>query len=355
MTNCLILRKIAIAAGSLIACAACNSTNDNGSNSSNSFAAPASNAGSGYVVGISATPDGVLVNPSGGTDAAVGTMTAGLWDDNANLDVFQAFITQQAQTYPSSLPAFDAAAMQTAHETSLQRTGSNAMDIALVLDTTGSMGDELSYLQTEFLGISSSVVRQFPQADVRWSLVVYRDIGDEYVTRAFDFTSAVDAFQSNLAMQRSAGGGDEPEAVPTAFNVSLGGSWRGTQVAQMLIWVADAPHHDSDTGAMRDVLANCRDRGIHIYPVAASSANPLAEATMRIAAQITGGRYLFLTDDSGIGNSHSEPKVPCYYVTTLADAISRSVAMELSGAYVAPTPTGIVRIVGKPNEATCDP
>ena len=29
------------------------------------------------------------------------------------------------------------------------------------------------------------------------------------------------------------------------------------------------------------------------------------------------GRYLFLTDDSGIGNDHEEPRVPCYRVERL--------------------------------------
>ena len=57
--------------------------------------------------------------------------------------------------------------------------------------------------------------------------------------------------------------------------------------------------------------------GIHLYPVAASGIDDLAEFTMRTAAEVTGGRYLFLTNDSGIGGSHAEPHIPCYYVTTL--------------------------------------
>jgi hypothetical protein len=121
----------------------------------------------------------------------------------------------------------------------------------------------------------------------------------------------------------------------------------------MLFWVADAPHHDAATAAMRAALVSARDKGIRIYPVAASNANPLAEATMRVGAQLTGGRYVFLTDDSGVGGGHSEPKVPCYYVTKLNDAIVRSVAMEITGTYVAPSPDSIVRIVGTPAGDTC--
>jgi hypothetical protein len=136
------------------------------------------------------------------------------------------------------------------------------------------------------------------------------------VTRDFDFTADTAAFQANLAAQGADGGGDEPEAVPQGFQAALGESWRGTQVAQMLVWVADAPHHDDQTAQMKSVLTSA-------------------------------SRYLFLTGDSGVGGSHTA-EVPCYCVTRLADAIARSAAMELKGTYVAPSPGSIVRVVGTP-------
>ena len=52
---------------------------------------------------------------------------------------------------------------------------------------------------------------------------------------------------------------------------------------------------------------------------------------MRTAAEVTGGRYLFLTNDSGIGNDHKEPTVPCYVVTTLDKAMLRMIDMEVTG------------------------
>jgi len=45
---------------------------------------------------------------------------------------------------------------------------------------------------------------------------------------------------------------------------------------------------------------------------------------MRSAAEITGGRYLFLTDDSGVGGPHKTPEIPCYFVTKLARALVRA-------------------------------
>jgi hypothetical protein len=298
----------------------------------------------------------LLMSPTSDSeiDASASALTAGLWDDNANFEVFLDYLTSQKASHPNDLPVFDQTTMATARAASLQRRSFGSIDIALMLDTTGSMSDELSYLQTELSGISGAVGQRFPDADVRWSLVVYRDMGDEYVTRTFDFTADAETFRGELGAQRAGGGGDEPEAVPAALEQTLRHSWRGAEVAQMLLWVGDAPHHDVDTGVMRDAVLQARDRGIRIYPVAASSANPLAEATMRVAAQVTGGRYLFLTDDSGIGNQHREPQVPCYYVTTLNDAIVRSIAMELTGSYVDPSPDSIVRVMGRPSGATCE-
>src|SRR5262249_37612078 len=75
------------------------------------------------------------------------------------------------------------------------------LDLALVLDTTGSMGDELEYLKNEIKGIVSAVHKQFPNVRQRYALVVYRDDGDEYVTRTFGFTESLAEFRGHLAAQ----------------------------------------------------------------------------------------------------------------------------------------------------------
>jgi hypothetical protein len=233
------------------------------------------------------------------------------------------------------------------------RTDLAALDLAFVVDTTSSMSDELSYLQTELDTIVGAIATQFPGIDQRWALVVYRDQGDQYVVHSFDFTGSLATFRQTLAAQSSNGGGDMPEAVHLALAAANQLGWRGGPVARVAFWIADAPHHAEYASAMVTALGDAVTKAVHIYPVAASGIDDLGEYTMRTAAEVTGGRYLFLTNDSGIGNSHQEPHIPCYYVTSLASAMRRMVATELTGTYVEPAASEIIRAGGDPQSRLC--
>lgn len=228
------------------------------------------------------------------------------------------------------------------------------LDVQLVLDTTGSMGDELQYLQSEFDAIAAKIKVRFPNVTPRWSLVVYRDKGDEYLTRQFDFTTDTNKFRRDLRAQSAAGGGDTPEAVVEGLSTGLKQNWRtGAQqsnVAKMIFWVADAPAHPGEGRVLANVIRNAKAKGVHIYPIASSDTDDAAEYQMRSAAQMTGGRYVFLTNDSGIGNDHAEPHIPCYNVTRLDNAIVRMIQVEMTGRHVEPEPQEVVRSVGRPNK-----
>ena len=119
--------------------------------------------------------------------------------------------------------------------------------------------------------------------------------------------------------------------------------------AKVAFWVADAPQHDSRASEMKQAITDALTASVHIYPVSASGTDDLLELTMRSAAQLTGGRYLFLTDDSGIGDPHKQPEIPCYFVTKLQKALVRVASMELSGTYIAPSVDDIIRTDGSAN------
>jgi hypothetical protein len=225
------------------------------------------------------------------------------------------------------------------------------LDLLLVLDTTGSMGDELEYLKTEIKSIVTAVHRQFPNVKQRYGLVVYRDDGDEYVTRTFPFTESLQEFRANLAAQRAAGGGDYPEAMHAALEDAVKLDWREGPAARVAFLVADAPPHARHTLRALKAADALRKKGVAIYPVAASGYDAACEFVMRACALVTGGQFIFLTDDSGVGEAHGEPHIPFYHVERLNHLMVRMIAGELSGRRIDPEPGRIVRTVGSPARA----
>lgn len=222
------------------------------------------------------------------------------------------------------------------------------LDLVLVLDTTGSMGDELAYLKSEFKAIASTIAANFPNVSQRYGLVVYRDRGDEYVARRFDFTSSVDEFRENLGAQSAAGGGDYPEAMEVGLEEATRLQWRSVDTARVLFLVADAPPHAQDIGKAMTQVNALRKKAVAIYPLACSGYDPACELVMRSSAMLTGGQFLFLTDDSGVGEAHGEPHIPFYHVERQGALMVRMIASELLGRRLAPAAEDIIRTVGNP-------
>jgi hypothetical protein len=221
------------------------------------------------------------------------------------------------------------------------------LDLAIVLDTTGSMGDELDYLKAEFRGISAAIHKKFPDLQQRFALVLYRDDGDEYVVRPFDFTNSLGEFHTRLAAQRASGGGDYPEAVHRGLEEANQLRWRDEDTARVLFLVGDAPPHAQFRGRTMAAADALRKKGVAIYPIACSGYDDACELVMRSCAMLTGSQFLFLTDDSGVGGAHAEPRIPYYQVERLERLMIRMIAGELSGQRVEPAASDIIRTVGK--------
>ena len=227
-----------------------------------------------------------------------------------------------------------------------------AIDLLLTIDSTGSMGDEMRYLQSELKSIVGRVEQANPGVNIRTGLVVYRDIGDDYVVREIPFTDDIEAFKISLGKQRARGGGDSPEAMHTAMDAGLDMAWRDDALKINLL-VADAPPHDKHIKDTWNAALKSRREGIHIVPLAGSGIDKTAEFIMRSMAQITGGRYLFLTDDSGVGNRHAKPTVDCYVVTRLDGLVTRVLNSLITGERVEPDAGDIIRSVGNYRAGTC--
>ncbi|MCX4241362.1 vWA domain-containing protein [Paraliomyxa miuraensis] len=200
-----------------------------------------------------------------------------------------------------------------------------ALDLMFVVDTTGSMGDELHYLQTELTDIVGRVRRDSAQAlQVRTSVNFFRDEGDDYVVRSYPFTSELSETMQQLRAEHASGGGDYPEALDAALSDAVEQhQWSESAVARIVFVVTDAPPHDGFAVGQRlqRVAAAAAGKGIRIVPIASSGIDKPTEFVLRHLAVSTGGTYVFLTDHSGIGNAHIEPTVGPHTVQPLGDLI----------------------------------
>jgi len=176
------------------------------------------------------------------------------------------------------------------------------VEVAFVLDTTGSMGPLIESAKRKIWSIATSVVDANPDAEIRMGLVAYRDVGDEYVTKTFPLTTDIQDLYANLLELKARGGGDWPESVNEALHVGVTKmSWtQGAEICRIMFLVGDAPPHMDYAQDVKyqEVLRMARDRGIVVNAVQAGAARD-TERVWREIAQMGQGRYIPIPQDGG--------------------------------------------------------
>lgn len=209
-----------------------------------------------------------------------------------------------------------------------------ALDLMFMIDTTGSMLDELKYLQSELADVITNVkANAGEQVDIRLSVNFYRDAGDEYLVRSFPFTTDIDQALAQLADQTADGGGDYPEGVHWALEDAMfNHEWSDSARARLMFLVLDAPphHHEDIVADLHTATEEAARQGIRVIPIGASGVDKETEFLTRFIDIATGGTYVFLTSDSGIGGEHIEPTIGEYEVELL-----NALLVRLIGAAIA--------------------
>jgi hypothetical protein len=201
-----------------------------------------------------------------------------------------------------------------------------SLDLMFLIDTTGSMSDELEFLKIELEDIINQASMDNTNMNIRLSVNVYRDKGDDYVLRTMPFEENIDSQTAFLRKQSADGGGDWEEAVEQALSDALEDhDWSDGATAKLLFMVLDAPPHNTAEirKEMHRLTALSSEMGVRIIPIVSSGIDKVTEFLFRSLSMATGGTYVFLTNHSGIGEAHIEPTIGPYEVELLNELLIR--------------------------------
>ncbi len=211
--------------------------------------------------------------------------------------------------------------------------GGVPLDVLFLLDSTGSMADEIDQIKMTLLSISVRISDLPSQPELRFGMVSYRDRGDEYVTRVFDFDDDVSRFSNTIRGVQADGGGDGPESLNEALHVAIHRpEWRTGDAIRLVFLLADAPPHldyEDDFDYAVEMI-EARRRGIKVFSVASSGLDSQGEFIFRQIAQHTMGRFIFLLYagyGEGLGTPHD---VGEFTVEHLDDLVVRLIEEELA-------------------------
>ncbi len=171
------------------------------------------------------------------------------------------------------------------------------LDILFVLDTTGSMGEEIQRLKATIDIINLNLSSMSSRPRVRFGMVLYRDQGDEYVTDIVPLTADLDSFRRSLAPVRADGGGDDPEDLQSALQRAMESiDWNPDGIRLAFVITDAAPHLDyGQRYTYVDAVHDARAAGIKIFTVGTGGLDLSGELPLRQISQYTGAKYIFLT------------------------------------------------------------
>lgn len=191
-------------------------------------------------------------------------------------------------------------------------------DIMFIIDSTGSMHDEMDFLQSEF----TEITERIGDKNTRYSVNFYRDEGDEYLTKCNPFSSDVKKVQTIINNESAAGGKGQIAAVAQALDQTMNDADWSDESVKLAFLIFDAPPYKEAADSLARSVETAASKGIRLIPVVGSGSDADVELFGRAIAIETGGTYVFLTDDSGIGESHEEPIIGKHEVKPLVDIIT---------------------------------
>lgn len=177
---------------------------------------------------------------------------------------------------------------------------SGPLDIAFVIDSTGSMADEIEEVKENVTALAGQIAAI--DSDYRLALVEYKDEEaeeSEFQARLdLAFSNDVSAFDLALSKLEATGGGDYAESVYSGLMTALGLDWRAG-AKKIVVQIGDAPAKDPEplTGF---TLRAVQSKALSVDPATVdtiqSGEEEEASSSFSAIAAATGGQYVQLPE-----------------------------------------------------------
>lgn len=207
------------------------------------------------------------------------------------------------------------------------------LDVVFVVDSTGSMHDEIRTVKEELTNIINRINSGYPRPDVNVGIVTYRDYEPEeheYLTMERQLTSNTWSAINFVRNIEARGGGDYEEAVEAGLNKAINDmNWR-SNARKIIILVGDAPARDYPQYQgdqygnepdqpfqynWKDAIEDANDKGIRIYTASGSGMNERGMDQWRTIAAKTGGSYInLLYQRKNVVRHYEDNEIPMEFI-----------------------------------------
>jgi Mg-chelatase subunit ChlD len=240
------------------------------------------------------------------------------------------------------------------------------VEVAFVLDTTGSMSGLIEGAKQKIWSIANEIASANDNPEVKFGLIGYRDRGDEYITKTYDLTGDLDTIYLRLMEFRAGGGGDSPESVNQALHESVNQlSWSDdADTLRLIFLVGDAPPHmDYQDDVKYDQSCDlARSKDIIINTIQCGNMSGTAEIWGAIASAAQ-GEYVAIEQAGGMHAIETplDPKISelnqamAGTVITYGDARAQSVGKSKVANALAASPEAAASRYDYFSKSSADP
>jgi len=172
---------------------------------------------------------------------------------------------------------------------------SSALDLAIVLDQSGSMGDEIGTLTNELIRVIDEIDLEVP--DLRVGLVLFGGNPDynPYLEESLIFPLTFDVVDIvNILAKTAANGGTEPWG-DALYATKVNLDWR-PEAVKLVVLITDEVNNGGTviktTSQLNEIYQQYATEGFILCTIAATGSNTQVFDQLRPGAEITGGTYI---------------------------------------------------------------